>query len=105
MNDRSQLLINAIRGPVTMITVGVLFAIDKFSSYHFGETWPVLLIVIGAMQLLGGRRRRPDFYPPPAASAPPYAPPAYAAPPAQAPAAPQATPATTTNDNSGEAHS
>jgi len=66
MNDQSQLLLRSIKGPIIMITVGVLFAADRFTDYHFHQTWPVLLIVIGLMQLLGGRRRRADYYPPPA---------------------------------------
>ncbi len=78
MNDQSQQLLQSIKGPVIMITIGVLFAADRFTDYHFHQTWPVLLIVIGLMQLLVGRRRRPGYYPPPppAGSGPaPYAPP------------------------------
>ena len=72
MNDQSQLLLRSIKGPVIMITVGVLFAADKFTEYHFfTQTWPILLIVLGLLQLVGGRRRRPDYYPPPAPAAPP----------------------------------
>jgi hypothetical protein len=82
MNDQSHYLLQSIKGPVIMITIGVLFAADRFTDYHFHQTWPVLLIVIGVMQLLAGRRRRPDYYPPPSAGsgAAPYTPPA--APPA-----------------------
>ncbi len=77
MNDESQYLLQSIKGPVIMITIGVLFAADRFTDYHFHQTWPVLLIVIGLMQLLVGRRRRPNYYPPPPASQPnPAAPPA-----------------------------
>ena len=65
MNDQSQVLIRAITGPVILITVGVLFLIDRFSQFGFGQTWPVLLIVIGILKLLGGRRRRDAYYPPP----------------------------------------
>jgi hypothetical protein len=65
MNDQSQLLLRSFKGPVIMITVGVLFAADRFTDYHFHQTWPVLLIVIGLLQLAVGRRRRPDYYPPP----------------------------------------
>jgi Domain of unknown function (DUF5668) len=46
-------LIHAIRGPVILITVGVLFALNNFTPYGFGETWPALLIVIGLLSLLG----------------------------------------------------
>jgi hypothetical protein len=82
MNDQSQYLLQSIKGPVIMITIGVLFAADRFTDYHFHQTWPVLLIVIGVMQLLVGRRRRPDYYAPPQAgpAGAPYTPPAPAAP-------------------------
>jgi hypothetical protein len=46
-------LIHAIRGPIVLITVGVLFALNNFTPYGFGETWPVLLIVLGLVSLLG----------------------------------------------------
>ncbi|MGB8542197.1 MAG: DUF5668 domain-containing protein [Candidatus Acidiferrales bacterium] len=36
-------------GPLIIITVGVLFLIAQFSRYSFGDLWPVLLIVIGAV--------------------------------------------------------
>ena len=62
MNDQSQLLLRSIKGPVIMITIGVLFAADRFTDYHFLQTWPVLLIVIGLLQLLCGRGRRRDYY-------------------------------------------
>ncbi len=77
MNGQSQLLLRAIKGPVIMITLGVLFAIDKFSGYSFRQTFPVLLIVIGIMQLLGGRRVKADYIPPPSpvvTSPPPFRP-------------------------------
>jgi len=99
MNDQSQLLLQSIKGPVIMITVGVLFAADRFTDYHFHQTWPVLLIVVGLMQLLVGRRRRSDYYPPPppagsgpARYSPPSAPPATVAP------TPAPPPALATND-------
>ena len=57
MNDRSALLIRAIRGPVILITVGALFAVDKATNIRFSQTWPVLLIVLGLLSL-GGRASR-----------------------------------------------
>jgi hypothetical protein len=44
--------IRAIRGPVTLITIGGLFALQNFTPYDFGQTWPVLLIVFGLLSLL-----------------------------------------------------
>jgi len=49
--DRST--IRAIRGPIILITVGVLFALQSFNIYGFDQTWPVLLIVIGLLSLCG----------------------------------------------------
>ena len=76
----------AIRGPVTLITVGGLFALQNFTPYDFGQTWPVLLIVFGLLSLLGRTMAPPPPAPPP--------PPQYAwQPPAwQPPAAPPADP-------------
>ena len=70
MNGDSRLL-HAIRGPVTLITLGALFALNNFTQYRFSETWPVLLIVFGALSLLGrttgGNSPQPGpyGYPPP----------------------------------------
>jgi hypothetical protein len=55
MNEQSVVLVRAIRGPVILITVGVLFALDKFSGFRFSQTWPVLLIVVGLLSLTGRR--------------------------------------------------
>ena len=45
-------LAHAVRGPVILITVGILFAIDHFAYIGFDRTWPVLIIVIGLMKLI-----------------------------------------------------
>jgi hypothetical protein len=42
----------AVRGPVLLITLGVLLSIDHFGSVGFARTWPVLLIVFGLFKLL-----------------------------------------------------
>ena len=79
MNEQSAHLVRAITGPVILITVGVLFAFDRFADFRFSQTWPVLLIVVGLLKLAGGSRRRFDgYYPPqPNPSAPPPPPPPY----------------------------
>lgn len=43
----------AVRGPVTLITLGVLFALSNFKGIGFDRTWPVLLIVFGLFTLVG----------------------------------------------------
>ncbi len=59
--------LRAIRGPIMVITVGVLFALNNFTPYRFEETWPVLIIVAGLLSLLG-RSTAPPLPPP----APPF---------------------------------
>src|SRR5580704_5012015 len=51
MNQDSAAFIRAIKGPVMMITVGCLFALDNFTSLTFSRTWPVLLVVAGLLSL------------------------------------------------------
>jgi Domain of unknown function (DUF5668) len=41
--------LRSLMGPLIIITVGVLFMIAQFSRFSFGDLWPVLLIVIGAV--------------------------------------------------------
>jgi hypothetical protein len=45
-------LIRAVRGPLLLIAVGALFAIDHFARIPFYRTWPVLLILFGLLKLL-----------------------------------------------------
>ena len=78
--DRAPSLMRAIRGPITLITVGVLFALNNFTPYSFDKTWPVLLIVFGLLSLL---RRGMEPEPPPPPPVQPFPPPAYAYPAAQ----------------------
>lgn len=56
MNASSLLL--AIRGPVLLITLGLLMAADQLDRMSFWRTWPVLLILFGLFKLgehLGAR--------------------------------------------------
>ncbi len=96
--DRS--LAGALRGPVSLITVGALFALNNFTPYGFNQTWPVLLIVYGLFSLLRRAERNahpatswppppggpygpygqygtPPPYPPPSSAPPPPPPPGY----------------------------
>jgi hypothetical protein len=45
-------IIQAARGPILLITVGVLMVIDYNTSFTFGRTWPALIIVFGVLKLL-----------------------------------------------------
>ena len=77
-------LARAIRGPIVLITVGTLFALDHFGGYSFGRTWPVLIIVIGLLKLMerslgpvpyAGAGYYPPPPPPPQQAPPPPPPP------------------------------
>lgn len=46
-----QCRIRALMGPLLLITIGVLFLLGQYSRYSFGELWPVILIVIGAVKV------------------------------------------------------
>lgn len=50
--SRSGTLVAALRGPVLLMTLGLILAVDHFGPYGFSRTWPVLIIVIGLMKLL-----------------------------------------------------
>jgi hypothetical protein len=46
-----------LAGPVILITLGVLLLLHQFvPAWGFGQTWPILLIVIGVMKLLDANR-------------------------------------------------
>lgn len=63
-------LIQAIRGPLMLITLGVLMALDYFQGVSFPRrTWPILLIVFGALKLLE-RAGRPPLDPGPYSNPP-----------------------------------
>ncbi|MBZ5578423.1 MAG: DUF5668 domain-containing protein [Acidobacteriia bacterium] len=88
MNDNLSIL-RAARGPITLITLGVLFALNNFTPYGFSETWPVLLIVFGVLSLLcrGGANAPQPPYGYPQAGVPPagYPPPPHPQDPSQRP--------------------
>ena len=42
----------AVRGPVMLITLGVLLSIDHLGTISFARTWPILLIVFGIFKLM-----------------------------------------------------
>lgn len=57
-----------ITGPIVLITVGVLFLLDKLipgGGWNFSRTWPILLIVIGAVKIFE------RFFVAPSSTAPP----------------------------------
>jgi hypothetical protein len=45
-------LIRAVRGPILLIVLGLLFVAEYWSQVPFYKTWPALLIVYGLLLLL-----------------------------------------------------
>jgi hypothetical protein len=86
MNEDSVAFLRAIKGPVMLITVGVLFALDNFTPFSFDRTWPVLLVIAGILSLgrgprLHGRLRYQAKWGPPRPFGPPVPPPPAPPPP------------------------
>lgn len=44
-------LLAAIRGPVILITLGTLVAIDHAGGLRFSRSWPILIILFGLLKL------------------------------------------------------
>lgn len=64
MNETSYNLVQAIRGPIMLIALGSLVAMDYMGVYGFGRTWPVLIILFGLLKLLEKTVVRPAAPPP-----------------------------------------
>ena len=80
-------LIRSVRGPIILITIGVLFAIDHSGGIPFERTWPAVIIMIGLMKLLERAVATPFAAPPAYPSGPSWTPqyPAGYQPPPQPP--------------------
>jgi hypothetical protein len=60
MNNRVALFAQAVRGPILLITVGVLFAIQQAGLLPFSRTWPLLVIVVGIVKLVERMNAQPS---------------------------------------------
>ena len=74
--------IRGLTGPAIVITIGVLFLLHQVYGgvFYFGNTWPVILLVIGLLQLGGALASleghvEPTVVPPP--TPPPAIPPGH----------------------------
>src|SRR6266404_9279666 len=93
---------NRILGPIILITIGVLFALDNIwgiaDAWRF---WPVILIVIGVVKLIDrlGYDDRGAYYGQPRPWGPSSPP---ASPPASPPPPPSTVPGTMNHSESGD---
>lgn len=71
-------LIRSVRGPIVLIVLGILFALDQSDTLQFSRSWPILIIVFGLLKLAERSFAPPAVYaphrppgsPPPITSAP-----------------------------------
>jgi hypothetical protein len=63
--------LQAARGPVLLMTLGVLLAIHQNTTWGFEQTFPILIIVFGVMKLLERAAAGQQPAPPPQAPPPP----------------------------------
>jgi hypothetical protein len=80
--------VRGMMGPAVLITLGVLFLLHQVRGGHFdfGNTWPVLLMVIGILLLASSLAPRDGHIePPPPLAVPPPPPAPPAVPPPQSP--------------------
>lgn len=50
--NSTRTVVRALRGPVLLMALGLLFVLDYWGAYPVYKTWPILLIVFGAMKLM-----------------------------------------------------
>ena len=73
MNNGTTLYLRAIRGPVLLITIGILFAIHQAGVFPIQRTWPLILIVAGLVILAERLSAAPQGTPSnPQPQSPPY---------------------------------
>ena len=82
--------IRGLMGPVIVVTVGVLFLLQEMRGgyFDFGNTYPVILIVIGLISLASAMASSEGHV----SSVPPVPPPTQGVPPSPSSAAPSSYP-------------
>ncbi len=56
MAINSATLLAAVRGPVLLLALGILTAVDQAGGIRFSRTWPVLIILFGVLKLAESMR-------------------------------------------------
>lgn len=76
--NRAALFVQAVRGPILLITIGTLFAVHQAGILSFSRTWPLIIIMLGIMKLVERMVGRPIY--PPIPGPPMPGPPRYGGP-------------------------
>lgn len=67
-NNSPAALLRALRGPLSLILTGSLFAVDHAGWLSFTKSWPILIIFMGVIRLAEraalGREAPPPPYSP-----------------------------------------
>ncbi len=50
--NRAARFVQAVRGPILLITIGLLFVFHQAGIISFSRTWPLIIIVLGLMKLI-----------------------------------------------------
>jgi len=69
VNSRRALYAQAIRGPVLLVTIGILFAVQQAGMLPLSRTWPLLIIIVGLLKLVERLAMPRAPYPPPGGQA------------------------------------
>lgn len=51
VQSRGGSIVDAIRGPIMLIALGLLMAADQMNRFGIDRTWPALLILYGLLKL------------------------------------------------------
>jgi hypothetical protein len=57
--------VRAIRGPLVLITIGIIFALRQYGILPLRDTWPLLLILLGVLKLIERLVLPAPAWPPP----------------------------------------
>jgi hypothetical protein len=52
VNSRTALIAQAVRGPILLIVLGILFAMHQAGVLSFSRSWPLVIIVLGIIKLI-----------------------------------------------------
>jgi len=49
--NKTFVLVRAVRGPLMLIALGTLLLLQRFTYFGLSQSWPILVILFGALKL------------------------------------------------------